>query len=510
MRKMYRFISAGALLQGALLVGCWSTYDDYYLPLTDPKLAIWDAGPDGDGGLPVGCDPSAATGAVADSCGVFVSVTGDDSNAGTKAKPLKTLKAALAKGATIYACAGAAPFVEAVAIDKAATLFGALDCSTWIYDASQKTQLTAEADAIPLSLTSAAGGSELHDFAIVAVGATVAGGSSIAVLDDHADLTLDHVDVAAGKGAAGAAGEAQGQVQTPATANGTNGGDNAACTVATIIPGGAGGANACDGTKTDGGNGGKGAPVSVGDQGGDGSPMATPGNGGTGQTKTASCDPGGKGTDGSIGPAGTGARGIGDVSASGYVSPAAMLGGNGLSGQGGGGGGGGRQCDVNGMFAGPSGGGGGAGGCGGTSGAAGQSGGSSVGILALGAKLTLSSVSITTKDGGAGGAGGDGQLGGNGGIAGNAVGGAACNGGKGGQGGAGGPGGGGAGGHSSGIAIKGGQLPDLASTTVMHANAGTGGKGGDMDATAQTKGDDGHGCRTLDFSNPMSPTACAK
>jgi hypothetical protein len=38
---------------------------------------------------------------------VFVSPVGDDGNPGTKAKPLKTLKAAMAKGSTIYACAGA-------------------------------------------------------------------------------------------------------------------------------------------------------------------------------------------------------------------------------------------------------------------------------------------------------------------------------------------------------------------------------------------------------------------
>ncbi len=88
-------------------------------------------------------------------------------------------------------------------------------------------------------------------------------------------------------------------------------------------------------------------------------------------------------------------------------------------------------------------------------------------------------------------------------------GGASCGGGKGGQGGAGGPGGGGAGGHSVAVAIKGGTLPDLSTTTIVPGMGGAGGPGGDMDMTAQTKGDDGMACKTLDFTNPASPTACA-
>jgi hypothetical protein len=501
--------TSAAVLLGVLAGGCFDYVDNCKLALTCPRGTGGTGG--GDAGPPPGCIPSKSKDPVADACGIFVSATGDDSAAGTKEKPLKTIQAALAKGSTIYACAGAMPFTEAVTIGKAATLFGALDCASWSYDAAKKTLLTAAADAVPLTLTSAASGSEVRDFAINAVDATAAGGSSIALLDDHADLALDHVDVTAGKGVAGAAGAVQAQAQTPATANGGNGSDNAACTVTTIIPGGAGGTNVCDGTKVDGGNGGKGAPVSVGDQGGDGLPVMTPGNGGSGQTKTLACnmnDP--KGAAGMIGPAGTGARGVGDVSASGYAPSAAAPGSNGSPGQGGGGGGGGRQCDMGGMFAGPSGGGGGAGGCAGAPGKPGQGGGSSIGILALGAKLTLATVTIATKDGGKGGVGGDGQHGGDGGLAGHAVGSAACDGGKGGQGGAGGPGGGGSGGHSAAIVVKGAMLPDLASTTIVHGNGAAGGTGGDMDMSAQTKGDDGLGCKALDFTDPQSMAACAK
>src|SRR5262249_52032610 len=118
-------------------------------------------------------------------------------------------------------------------------------------------------------------------------------------------------------------------------------------------------------------------------------PMMTPANGGTGQT-TSSCKGGGPGVDGTVGAAGTGAHGIGDVSASGYQPPVAVLGGSGNPGQGGGGDGGAHACDApTNMYAGPSGGGGGAGGCGGMPGNPGHSGGSSIGIVALGVKLTL-------------------------------------------------------------------------------------------------------------------------
>jgi hypothetical protein len=55
------------------------------------------------------------------------------------------------------------------------------------------------------------------------------------------------------------------------------------------------------------------------------------------------------------------------------------------------------------------------------------------------------------------------------------------------------------------------MLPDLSTTTITYAAvAASGAPGGDMDTTEQTKGDDGLACKTLDFTKPMSPTACAK
>jgi hypothetical protein len=506
-------------LGGSTAVGCHDLASDLVERrelCPDGTLSCFQMGTGGQdggtGGSTPGCEPSKNNGPVADSCGVFVSSSkgSDTSGKGTKDVPYQSLGKALASagGKAVYACGES--FTESVTVSTKVTLYGALVCSqAWAYDPTQKTTLTAAADAVPLALASAAGGAAIHDFAIMAPDATKAGGSSIAVLA-QANVTLDKVDVTAGKGAPGATGMAQAQVMTPAMADGKDGTADMTCNMAGPIAGGAGGKNTCAGSiGTNGGIGGSGVADITGGNGNPGNPMMTTSNAGSGQTTTMSCTPGGPGAAGSKGTAGTGARGIGDVSPSGYVSPAGALGMPGGAGQGGGGGGGARQCDMMGMFAGPSGGGGGAGGCGGAASLPGQSGGSSIGILALGATLSLSNVSITTHDGGAGGVGGDGQLGGPGGQPGKApMMTTACDGGSGGQGGAGGPGGGGAGGHAVAVAAKGAALPDLTGAKIVLGKGGAGAHGGDMDMTMQTKGDAGLACRTLDFSSPMSPTAC--
>jgi hypothetical protein len=251
---------------------------------------------------------------------------------------------------------------------------------------------------------------------------------------------------------------------------------------------------------------------SHGGNGSEGLPIDMLHNGGAGQSAMMPCESGQIGAKGLDGAPGAGARRIGNIDATGYQGPSAFAGGPATPGQGGGGGGGDRggpNCGPP-IFAGASGGGGGAGGCPGLPGSPGQSGGSSIGLIGLNAKLTLKKVSITTKGGGAGGFGGNGQQGGGGGNPGQADSGA-CSGGPGAPGGNGGPGGGGAGGHSVGIAIKGGALPDLVSTTIQYGNNGLGGLGGDgdKDMNSPTRGDDGRACKTLDFGNPMSPQACA-
>jgi hypothetical protein len=128
-------------------------------PVVEPGVG----GGGSDGGTPVECVPSESTAIVADTCGVFVAVSGDDSNDGTKDSPVATLgKAVELAGAgsskRVYACAET--FEEALVLDGGIEMYGGLDCAKgWAYaGATSKTTLTAEADAIPLVLKSLAFG----------------------------------------------------------------------------------------------------------------------------------------------------------------------------------------------------------------------------------------------------------------------------------------------------------------------------------------------------------------
>ena len=285
-----------------------------------------------------------------------------------------------------------------VTIAASAKLYGALDCAKgWVYDASKKTQLTAAADAIPLTLTSAASGTPSTTSPSRRPTRRRREGrpSRCSMTRRTSSWTASTWRPGPGRMARGRRAI---QVTTPATAPGSDGGDDPMCNMTIGIRAAPEARTCATGTVTNGGNGGKGLAASVGDNGGNGQPTTTPSNGGSGQTTTQhACQPGQQGTLVASARAGTGARGIGDVSATGYQA-AAAAGGNRHPGQGGGGGGGALACDApTDMFAGPSGGGGGAGGCGGAPGNPGQSGGSSIGILALSATLTLTSVTIKTK-----------------------------------------------------------------------------------------------------------------
>ncbi len=402
------------------------------------------------------CMPSNSDAPVDDACGVFVSSSkGSDANAGTKAEPFATLGKAIAAagGYPIYACTDGVS--GAVKLDADATIYGGLDCTQgWTYvGLTTKTPWTAGADEIPLRLAAGARAT-LEDIAITAADAAEPGGSSIAVLSEVAtQLALSRCEVNAGMGADGAAGE------TPvgAVTNGLDGlAGKDACVSDSDQTGGSAVVLSCGGTAVNSGSGGNGT-TSDGGAGSPGKPAGPTGAGGTGEDDMNACTAGGEGAAGMLGEAGLGAPSV--------------LGG-------GGGGGGGKVCS--GGKAGASGGSGGSGACGGAGGKGGEPGGSSIGIVSLGAKLTLDTVSLTTKKGGNGGNGGDGQLGGQGGgpgIAGlSKEGSAACAGGKGGDGGPGGKGGGGLGGHSIGIAHT-GEAPDVSGATITTGPAGGGGAG---------------------------------
>jgi hypothetical protein len=484
-------------------VSCIFTYDltscdDYPMPGCPGVSTVadggdggpdGDSGPDGEDGPPPSCIPSLSSTPVADSCGVFVSSsTGSDTTGmGTKEAPYKTITAALAKGSILYACAGATPFSEALAVPPGTTIFGGLDCSSWSYvGATTKTTVTAGAGQIPVTLA-AGSGAKLVDLHVLAADASSMndGTSSIAMVANGATAELDGCVVEAQGGAAGAAGQNFSMV-AQAGAMGASGGD--ACTAATVN-GGAPVSSMCGTPDSVSGNGGQGFGVSGG-SGSPGSPLGAM-NGGSGDTGSG-CSTGTKGNDGSPGTPGKGAAttDLGTVSATGYTGVTGKIGGAGTPGQGGGGGGGAKggtgagMCTMAATSGGAAGGSGGSGGCGGTGGKGGSPGGSSIAIINLGATLTMSNVTLKAGGGGAGGNGGAGQTGGGPGLGGN--GGKVltatslnpgCGGGPGGLGGNGGKGGGGRGGHAIGIAYTGTTAPSMMGVTFVMGTAGAGGKG---------------------------------
>ncbi len=465
----------------------------------------------GTGGTPVNCVPSESKGPVAESCGVFVSSSlgADDKAAdrGTKAKPFKSITAALKKAevARVYACAES--FSESVTISAAVEFYGALDCKkSWVYvGATIKTKLTADADTVPLTLT---GDAKVEDFTIAAADAKLDGGSSIAVIADHAAASFVRCDLAAGAGKAGLDGATPTDPVEPTDSNDAavkgNDGKNA-CADPAMLFGGAAKENALCPLASGGplgGSGGQGA-VTNGSNG-DASPatLATA-LGGKGEPTADplwSCAIG-AGLGGTNGPAGTdggGATGVSSLGAldkSGYTGTSGQPGGPAAPGQGGGGGGGAKGKSVP-ACAGASGGGGGAGGCGGKGGLGGNAGGASIALVSLGGMVDLKLVTLKVSKGGQGGGGGDGQGGGVGGNGGNGGKGdaaapstlKACNGGAGGQGGTGGKGGGGRGGHAIGLAYTGAAMP---STKGVTFTPGTAGKGGAGSADMKHDGDPG-------------------
>ncbi len=498
-RFSFLVVMTGTLVGGA---GCFfDRSHDCSFNITLECFAA--AGGGGSGGgttttLPAGCIPFNVSDAVDDDCGVFVSSSkGSDSNDGTKDAPFQTIAKALggSKGKPVYLCGEV--FDEAVEFKAGALIYGALDCSAaWAYAADKRSLVQAPPDVIALRVTSKAS-VELYDLDVTAIDATVAGGSSIAVLAEaETDVMLERSAVTAGNAADGADGEV---LDMPAMGGGDGLSGADACTGAMLFGGGSV-KNTCAAEESVSGAGGIGQEAS----GGAGSPGLPDGaiNGGAGEG-AAACTAGTAGDPGASGLGGPGASGLGSLGVSGFSGVAGSEGQPGKVGQGGGGGGGAKGGAAGAMMgdkkqcgavigamgaAGASGASGGAGGCGGTGGKGGGAGGASIGVVSLGATITFSEVTITTKAGGKGGHGALGQAGGpggSGGAGGNVPAAATdlkpgCAGGDGGNGGSGGKGGGGLGGHSIGIAHA-GSAPGVEGVAITTGPAGAGGTGeGDM------------------------------
>lgn len=496
----------------ALGAGCKVSSSDCLSTLT------CDAADAGDADAPVDADASCVPTAdrpIPDSCGAFVSATGDDAMKGEPTTPVATFARAMAIAAMtgrIYACAES--FAEAVVVTQKFIIYGGLDCKHgWTRSPGTTTELTAAPGRIPLTIASGADGSRVRDFAITAPDAAAPGGSSIAVVVGANDVELARCDLAAGQPVDGSLGES---APAEPAANGDDGGNGDMECTSDTVAGGVGPFNVtCAAGYSKGGDGGHGVDE-MGDDGAAGEIDLAQGtgSGGDGDKNVSgwTCEAnlgqgyGEDGANGEYGAAGEAGTSKGAISIAGFSGANGKDGEPGKPGQGGGGGGGRAgliPCSGQMWSGGASGGGGGAGGCGGLGGRGGMAGGSSIALVSLGDKLVLIDVVLSARDGARGGDGGDSQVGGIGGIGGdggpggNGVMNHGCPGGPGGSGGNGGPGGGGSGGHSIGIAYL-GDAPGIDPAAIVVGKQGLGGKGGD-DNAANNDGAEGRTVKTLAF-----------
>ena len=422
----------------------------------------------------------------------FVSKTGKDTNAGTRAAPLLTISAAIAKasgvGAGVYIQQG--EYAESLSLKTNVALYGGFANDTWIRDrvANPTTVVGASTAMKGLSVTDVT----LDGLRIRSADAGGNGSSTAIFLRGTTRVAIADCDVLAGAGGRGADGSLGG-----------SGGNGSA---------GAGGFNgSCDGGNGSGGSPGNGANAggaggsggaegaNDGARGGNGSGPAggAGGGGGSGGNTGAAGNGGAKGGAGSPGASGKGGEAMGTLTVVGYSVANGASGSAGApgSGGGGGGGGGGQGCTFCNDGGGNGGGGGGGGAFGGAAGGSGHGGGASIAILLFQAtSTTIRNSTIASGSGGIGGTGGAGGDGGTGGAGGagatNCTGevGAGGRGGAGGDGGRGGHGGGGGGGPSIGILLdSSSQLTESGNTLTP----GAGGPGGTSPAGAFGQGKQG-------------------
>jgi hypothetical protein len=477
MRKIT--VSVGLVAVGLLsLPGCptWVTgcdegpcgSADGSVTETGSSDASVDAKPDAD--PPPGCDTPNEPQKNPEKCfvesrAVFVSPTGDDSNPGTKAQPLKSIAKALTLGKSqVVACEG--EYGGSLDITKGVSLYGGVTCD--FAKAGGRAKVTASKPDYGIKIAKVSDTVLVSDVEVLGIAGVAPSESSIGVfVSESANVQFVRAKIEAADGA-DAPPKKDGAFTLAASA--PKGGD---------ASGNTGGASATTGTCPGGGSstGGKGGDA--GFQGDDGSPRPPGGAKGPPTVDCAVTGTGFNGTAGTPGVSPPGASSVGTLSATGLIG---TRGADAQPGTPGGGGGGGFGITG-------AGGAGGAGGCGGQGGFGGGPGGSSIAVLSFASTVTLQSVELVAKSAKTGGAGGAGQVGQAGGFSGNKSGGA-CGGGNGAKGGDGGGGGGGAGGIAAGIAWAGGAEPKRDAQTKIARPAGNGPAGGEGGAVTN-KGVDG-------------------
>jgi hypothetical protein len=407
----------------------------------------------------------------------FVSGTGLDTNAGTRAAPFATVKKAIssaAAGHAVYIAAGSYDQAETLQLASGVSIFGGFNGASWIRTGA----VTQIHSLVPMAIrgagvTGSAFPMVVDGLMVTTADATLRGSSAYGFLFTTganatgnvvgSNVTVSNNAIIPGRGAPGFSGTDAALIPTAAKgADGDKGCQDNTCGAA------AGGFGGGLGTAIAGGNGGfGGAPGANGVAGFVGLGPAPGAAGhfgalGVGQNGAAGGDGGDATASAAPGTAGDpGTNGAGAYTPNGYNASGTDV--NGKTGQpggvgsgGGGGGGGGGWCDnPSGCGVSPrrgignGGGGGGQGGAAGAPGGGGRGGGGSFGIYSFGSTITRINTSVTSNGGGPGGRGGFGTFG------------------------AGGPGGlGGAAGTNIGFGGNGGH-------GSAGAKGGDGGKGGD-------------------------------
>ncbi len=443
-----------------------------------------NGGQGGEGGsvIPSECNPTEGATIGAD-CGVFVAAGANGS--GTQASPFGTITqaaASLGDATRIYVC-GSDTFPGSVTVSGGVSIFGGLSCDAWVYTSAQAHPKILGDEDVPALVISGAGSSRLKSLDVEAPDAVADGASSVAVVISEATVDADEMSIVANDGRDGAPPPAQEMQLMRAQKGGDGAMENSP------VANAPGGMNTCGAVNLSGGLGGEGgdhtAGVKNGGPGGDGDNGAG-GVGRPGESSTAFCVNGDPGV-GINAPAasGAGASELGELSVDGISAADGEPGTDGANGTSGGGGGG---AMANATINGAGGGGGGAGGCGGHGGTGGKGGGSSIGLVSIGASVSLGdAVILKVGSGGIGGDGAKGQIGQQGGLEGLRGPGSSlsdgCLGGAGGKGGTAGNGGGGRGGHAIAIAYV-GTKPTGGAPDMTNASAGDGGLGGDNQTAA--------------------------
>ena len=317
----------GSLLLVAALGGCPSFPGDLCdNGACDPGSdggASSSGGDGGDGGIikPPDCDltkePKDSPSCVDDGVGVFVSPTGSDSAAGTKAAPVRSIGKALAVAGAkrVYVCDGT---YEGFELKAGTTVAGGFACADWKHT-GVKPKVQGNDGSKPAVDLLSANAPLLLDLEIL--GPTKGAPNSVALRAVDTTATLRRVKLVAGDGADGADGTRtdfnyplQEDLNGKDAAGGTGGGEKSF-----TCPGGA---------VTKGGKG--------GDSGFSGDPGMPALGGGAGGDVLQACAGPGSGGDGTSGPSPTaadGAKALGTLTASAWVPQAGTAGPNGSPGQ---------------------------------------------------------------------------------------------------------------------------------------------------------------------------------